>query len=383
MKIVSVETFLVPPRWLFVKVCTDEGVTGWGEPVVEGRAHTVKTMIEELTPLLVDSDPLRIEDTWQLLWRSGFYRGGAILASAVAGIDQALWDIAGKVYGTPVYNLLGGPVREQVRSYSWVEGDSLEELHDHIVERVEHGFDAVKLVASGSMTAIATPSMIDAVVARAQCARNALGPTRDFAMDFHGRVTPANSKRLLSLLDETRPLFIEEPTVPELAAGHLRDLVASTTTPLAMGERQFSRWEFRPLLDAGLAVVQPDISHAGGISETRRIAALAEGYGATIAPHCPLGPIALAASLQVDFAAPNFLIQEQSGGMTYNDGEWGLLDYLVDTSVLTPRAGHLDRPLGPGLGIEIDEAAVRRASEIGHDWHPPIWRHSDGSLAEW
>jgi len=159
--------------------------------------------------------------------------------------------------------------------------------------------------------------------------------------------------------------------------------VASTTTPLAMGERQFSRWEFRPLLDAGLAVVQPDISHAGGISETRRIAALAEAYGATIAPHCPLGPIALAASLQVDFAAPNFLIQEQSGGMAYNDGEWGLLDYLVDTSVLTPHDGHLARPLGPGLGIEIDEAAVRRASEIGHDWHPPIWRHADGSLAEW
>jgi galactonate dehydratase len=286
------------------------------------------------------------------------------------------------VHGTPVYNLLGGPVRERVRSYSWVEGDSLSELHDRIIEQVERGYDAVKLVASGSMTAIADSATIDAVVARAQTARDALGPTRDFAMDFHGRVTPANSKRLLSLLEETRPMFLEEPTVPELAGHHLRDLVLSTSTPLAMGERQFSRWEFRPLLDAGLAVVQPDISHAGGISETRRIAALAEVYGATIAPHCPLGPIALAASLQVDFAAPNFLIQEQSGGMGYN-GDWGLLDYLVDTSVLVPENGYLNRPTAPGLGIEIDEGAVREADKIGHNWHPPIWRHADGTLAEW
>ena len=382
MKIDAVETFLVPPRWLFVKVSTDEGVIGWGEPVVEGRAHTVQTMIAELTPLLMGTDPLRIEDTWQLLWRSGFYRGGAILASAVAGIDQALWDIAGKVYGTPVYNLLGGPVREKVRSYSWAEGDTLDELRDRILEQIALGYDAVKLIASGSMTAIADPAAMDSVVARAQCARETLGPTRDFAIDFHGRVTPANSKRLLALLDETSPMFIEEPTVPELAAGHLRDLVAVTTTPLAMGERQFSRWEFRPLLEAGLAVVQPDISHAGGISETRRIAALAEVYGATIAPHCPLGPIALAASLQVDFAAPNFLIQEQSGGMTYN-GDWGMLDYLIDTSVLTPHNGYLERPTAPGLGIEVDEAAVLKAVEIGHNWHPPVWRHADGSLAEW
>ncbi len=382
MKIESIETFLVPPRWLFVKVTTDDGLIGWGEPVVEGRARTVRTMIDEVTPLILGSDPLRIEDTWQLLWRSGFYRGGAILASAVAGIDQALWDIAGKFYSTPIYNLLGGPVRERVRSYSWAESDSLEELGERILEQVERGYDAVKLIASGSMTAIADPASIDAVVERAQCARTALGPGRDFAMDFHGRVTPANSKRLLSLLEDSRPMFVEEPTVPELAAGHLRDLVDSTTIPLAMGERQFSRWEFRQLLDAGLAIVQPDISHAGGVSETRRIATLAEAYGATIAPHCPLGPIALAASLQVDFASPNFLIQEQSGGMAYN-GDWGVLDYLLDTTVLTPVGGHLERPLGAGLGIEIDEAAVRRADEIGHDWYPPVWRHADGSLAEW
>lgn len=382
MEIISLETFLVPPRWLFLKVTTSDGVVGWGEPVVEGRARTVRAMIDELTPLLIGRNPLAIEDTWQLLWRGGFYRGGAVLASAVAGIDQALWDIAGKVHNVPVYDLIGGPVRDKVRAYSWVEADDLSELRDSIQEHVEAGFDAVKLVASGSMTPIATPAALDAVVARAECARDALGVHGDFALDFHGRVTPANSRRLLALLEPTRPLFVEEPVVPELASLHVRQLVDSTSIPIAMGERAFSRWEFRALLDAGLAVVQPDVSHAGGISETRRIGAQAESYGATIAPHCPLGPIALAASLQIDVASPNFLIQEQSGGMQYN-GDWNPLDYLVDPSVHAVTDGFIARPVGPGLGIEIDESAVRRAAEIGHDWRSPVWRHDDGSLAEW
>ena len=184
----------------------------------------------------------------------------------------------------------------------------------------------------------------------------------------HGRSAPAEC--------------FEEPTVPELASTHLSGLVSSTTIPLAAGERSYSRWDFRPLLDAGLAVVQPDISHAGGVSETRRIAALAETYRATVAPHCPLGPIALAASIQVDIASPNFLIQEQSGGMQYNGG-WDSIDYLVDTTVFDTKDGYIARLTGPGLGIEIDEAAVRKASKEGHNWQPPVWRHDDGSLAEW
>jgi galactonate dehydratase len=382
MKITAIETFLVPPRWLFIKVSTDEGVTGWGEPVVEGMAHTVRTMIEEIEPLLVGRDALLIEDTWQMLWRSGFYRGGAILASAVAGIDQALWDISGKFHNVPIYDLLGGPVREKVRSYTWAEGETLEELRDSIYGQMQSGSDAVKIMASSSLSPIASPADLKAVVERAQTAREVLGEGRDFAIDFHGRSAPANTRRLLAQLEESQPLFVEEPTVPELALGHIGRLAASTKIPLAMGERQFSRWEFKPLLDQGLAVVQPDLSHAGGISETRRIASLAEAFGSSIAPHCPLGPIALAASLQLDFAAPNFLIQEHSAGMAYN-GDWDLLDYLLDRSTLTPQAGYFQRPAGPGLGIEIDEGAVRKAADIGHRWKPPVWRHPDGSIAEW
>lgn len=382
MKIQALETYLVPPRWLFLKITTDEGVIGWGEPVVEGRAATVRTMIAELTPLLIGRDPSHIEDTWQLLWRAGFYRGGAILASAVAGIDQALWDIAGKVHNVPVYDLLGGPVRDRVRTYAWVESDDLGQLEAQIERRIEEGFDAVKLVASGRLSPIASAEVLAGVVDRAELARATLGPARDFALDFHGRSTPVTSRRLLSLLEHTQPLFVEEPTVPELAGAHLRGLVASTSIPLAAGERSYSRWDFRPLLESGLAVVQPDISHAGGISETRRIAALAETYGATFAPHCPLGPIALAASIQVDIAGSNFLIQEQSGGMQYNGG-WDCLDYLLDTSVFDTTDGYINRPSGPGLGIEIDEAAVTKASKEGHNWQPPVWRHDDGSLAEW
>lgn len=382
MKIQALETYLVPPRWLFLKITTDEGVIGWGEPVVEGRAATVRTMIAELTPLLIGRDPSHIEDTWQLLWRAGFYRGGAILASAVAGIDQALWDIAGKVHNVPVYDLLGGPVRDRVRTYAWVESDDLGQLEAQIERRIEEGFDAVKLVASGRLSPIASAEVLASVVDRAELARATLGPARDFALDFHGRSTPVTSRRLLSLLEHTQPLFVEEPTVPELAGAHLRGLVASTSIPLAAGERSYSRWDFRPLLESGLAVVQPDISHAGGISETRRIAALAETYGATFAPHCPLGPIALAASIQVDIAGSNFLIQEQSGGMRYNGG-WDCLDYLLDTSVFDTTDGYINRPSGPGLGIEIDEAAVTKASKEGHNWQPPVWRHDDGSLAEW
>ena len=382
MKIQALETYLVPPRWLFLKITTDEGVIGWGEPVVEGRAATVRTMIAELTPLLIGRDPSHIEDTWQLLWRAGFYRGGAILASAVAGIDQALWDIAGKVHNVPVYDLLGGPVRDRVRTYAWVESDDLGQLKDQIERRIDEGFDAIKLVASGRLSAIASAEVLAGVVDRAELARATLGPARDFALDFHGRSTPVTSRRLLSLLEHTQPLFVEEPTVPELAGAHLRGLVASTSIPLAAGERSYSRWDFRPLLESGLAVVQPDISHAGGISETRRIAALAETYGATFAPHCPLGPIAFAASIQVDIAASNFLIQEQSGGMHYNGG-WDSLDYLLDTSVFNTVDGYITRLPGPGLGIEIDEAAVGKASKEGHNWQPPVWRHDDGSLAEW
>ncbi|TWP50688.1 galactonate dehydratase [Lentzea tibetensis] len=381
MKITGIETFLVAPRWLFLKVSTDEGVSGWGEPVVEGRAETVRAAVHELADLVVGQDPLRIEDHWQVLRRGGFYRGGPVLSSALSGYDHALWDIAGKVRGVPVHELLGGPVRDRVRVYSWVGGDRPVDVHEAVSARVEAGFTAVKMNVSGEMNAIATPREADAVLARARQAREALGPDRDLAIDFHGRVSPAMARRLVRMLEEVQPMFVEEPVVPEVQGDVLASVVSASTVPIATGERLYSRWDFKPVLDAGVAVVQPDPSHAGGISELRRIAALAEVYGASLAPHCPLGPISLAASLQVAFVTPNFLIQEQSAGMHYHGGVEP--EYLVDASVFRFTDGFVGRPTGPGLGIEVDEAVVRRAAEVGHAWRSPVWRHEDGGFAEW
>ncbi|GAB3434722.1 galactonate dehydratase [Actinophytocola sediminis] len=381
MKITEIETFLVPPRWLFLKVSTDEGVVGWGEPVVEGRARTVRAAVHELSELVIGEDPLRIEDHWQRLHRGGFYRGGPVLSSALAGYDQALWDIAGKVRAAPVHELLGGPVRDRVRMYTWVGGDEPGEVADEVAAQVAAGFTAVKMNGSGRLLAIDSPHQARQLVRRAEQARAVLGDERDLAIDFHGRVSPAMARRLLPMLADVAPMFVEEPVLPE----HLHlvgDLVRASPVPLATGERLYSRWDFHAPLAAGVAVAQPDPSHAGGISEVRRIAALAEVHGAALAPHCPLGPIALAAAIQLAFAVPNFLIQEQSLRMHYHSSD-ELLDYVVDPAMFDFVDGYATRPLGPGLGIEVDEAAVRRAGELGHSWHNPVWRHPDGTLAEW
>jgi galactonate dehydratase len=381
MRITRVETFLVPPRWLFVRVETDTGIVGWGEPVVEGNAETVRTAVEQLAERLVGADPLRIEDHWQVMTKGSFYRGGAILASAVAGLDQALWDIAGKHLGVPVHQLLGGHVRDRIRMYGWVGGDEPAEVADAIAAQLEVGLTAVKMNASGRMHPIGSVAEIDGVVERVAAAREVLGPDRDVAVDFHGRFTLANARRVAPLLEPLRPFFLEEPVVPENS--HLiPQLTAATSIPIATGERLFNRQEFLPVLQGGIAVAQPDLSHAGGITEVHKIASLAEVFDVQLAPHCPLGPLALAACLQVGFATPNFLIQEQSIGIHYNQGA-EVLDYVLDKTPLKFVNGHIERLTGPGLGIEIDEQAVRAADRRGHAWRSPVWRHDDGSYAEW
>ncbi|MET8139140.1 galactonate dehydratase [Sphaerisporangium sp. NPDC005288] len=381
MRITGVETFLVPPRWLFCRVQTDEGVAGWGEPVVEGRAEVVRAAVHVLAEYLLGRDPLRVEDHWQVMSKGGFYRGGPVLSSALAGLDQALWDIAGKVHDAPVHVLLGGPVRSRVRMYAWVGGDEPAELADGIAARVEAGFTAVKMNAAGRTSPIPTAAEVAGIVDRVALARELLGPHRDVAVDFHGRFTAAGARRVLPLIAPFHPLFAEEPVLPD-RPHVLREVVGASGVPIATGERLYSRWDFRPVLEAGVAVVQPDLSHAGGISETRRIASLAEVWDAQLAPHCPLGPLALAASLQVAFATPNFLIQEHSIGIHYDQGD-DLLGYVLDPEVFRFTDGHAARPTGPGLGVEIDEAAVRRADQRGHAWRNPVWRHEDGAFAEW
>ena len=304
-----------------------------------------------------------------------------MFSSAVAGIDQALWDIAGKALGVPVHRLLGGHVRDRVRMYGWVGGDDPSEVADHIAQRMALGLTAVKMNASGRLTHLATPAELDGVLERTAAAREVLGPHRDVALDFHGRVSLPNARRLAVLLEPLRPLFIEEPVVPEKSA-LIRAVVEASSVPVATGERLYSRHEFLPVLQAGIAVAQPDLSHAGGITEVRKIAALAEVFDVQLAPHCPLGPIALASCLQIGFSTTNHMIQEQSIGIHYNDGA-DVLDYVVDTAPLRFVDGHIELLTGPGLGIDVDEAAVRAADRRGHAWRTPLWRHADGSFAEW
>jgi galactonate dehydratase len=382
MRITAVESFAIAPRWVFVKVSTDEGVTGWGEASLEGHGEAVTGAIAALREVLVGADPMRIEDHWQTMTKGNFYRGGAVLASAVSGLDQALWDISGKALDVPVHVLLGGPVRDRVRVYGWVGGDRPAQVAEHVAAQVEAGLTAIKMNGGAQLTHLPTQGESREVFDRARVAREVLGPDRDLAIDFHGRVSAPAARRLIAGLAEYHPLFVEEPVLPENNHATLARLVAGTDVPIATGERLFSRWEVLPVLQAGIAVIQPDVAHAGGISEVRRIAALAETFDVAVAPHCPLGPIALAACLQVDFAVPNFLIQEQSLGIHYNVST-DLLDYLVDPGVFDFADGYVKRPLGPGLGVEVDEAAVRRAAELFDGWRTPRWQHPDGSFAEW
>lgn len=382
LEIREIELFQVPPRWLFLKVTTRGGIVGWGEPIVEGRAATVAAAVRELSELLVGRPANRIEDHWQAMYRGGFYRGGPILMSAIAGIDQALWDITGKALAVPVHELLGGAVRERMRVYGWIGGDKPENVAAAARERVRAGYSAVKMNACPEMEWIDTPSAVEDVVERAGAVRDAVGPDVGIGIDFHGRVHRGMAKALLRELEPIRPMFAEEVVLPENNHA-LVTLQHYSSIPIATGERMYSRWDFRSVLEAGsVDIVQPDVSHAGGITEVRKIASMAEAYDVALAPHCPLGPISFAAALQVDFCAINAVIQETSMGIHYNEGA-DLLDYLADPSVFSLRDGFVDRPTGPGLGIEIDEAKVREMARIGHNWRNPIWRNADGSITEW
>lgn len=376
------DLFKVPPRWLFLKITTDEGIEGWGEPVVEGRADTVAAAVREMGEYLVGADPTRIEDLWQTLYRGGFYRGGPILMSAISGIEQALWDISGKMAGLPIYRMLGGAVRDRMRVYSWIGGDRPDDVVAEARRRIDTGMNAVKMNGTEEMAWIDSFTKVEEVLSRVQALRDAFGYSLDIAVDFHGRVHLPMARVLMKELEPFRLMFIEEPVLVENREA-FRELRQHTVTPIATGERNFSRWDFKDLITGGgVDILQPDLSHAGGIWEVRKIAAMAEAYDLAVAPHCPLGPIALAACLQLDFCTPNAFIQEQSLGIHYNQGT-DLLDYLADPSVFRYRDGHVSLPEGPGLGITVNEEVVLEKSREGHNWKNPVWRNSDGSVAEW
>lgn len=382
MKITRLTTLVVPPRWLFLKIETDEGIVGWGEPVVEGRAHSVAAAVEELSDYLVGRDPRNVEDLWTVMYRGGFYRGGPIHMSAIAGIDQALWDIKGKALGVSVSELLGGRVRERIRVYSWIGGDRPADTANAARDAVARGFSAVKMNASEEMQFVDSHAKVDAVLANMAAVRDAVGGDIGIGVDFHGRVHKPMAKILIKELEPYRPMFIEEPVLSENYEA-LRELAPLSCAPIALGERLYSRWDFKRILAEGYVdIIQPDVSHAGGITETRKIASMAEAYDVALALHCPLGPIALAACLQLDGVCYNAFIQEQSLGIHYNQGN-DLLDYITNREVFEYEDGFVAIPNGPGLGIEINEEYVLEQARIGHRWRNPIWRHADGSVAEW
>tara|TARA_R110002049_G_scaffold13280_6_gene57909 strand:+ start:11219 stop:12379 length:1161 start_codon:yes stop_codon:yes gene_type:complete len=378
----NIELFKVPPRWLFVKVTTREGIIGWGEPVVEGKADTVAACVMELQQYLIGKSASNIEDIWQILYRGGFYRGGPILMSAISGIDQALWDIKGKFLGVPVYDLLGGAVRHKMKMYCWIGGDHPEVLLEQAHEKVKAGFQAVKMNATGGMDWISTLKDVKQVANNIRLLREEFGNDLDIGLDFHGRVHKGMVKRLIDELAPYDPMFIEEPVLSENNDA-LKHIYPYTCIPIATGERMFSRWDFKKILEEGVVdIIQPDLSHAGGISEVRRIATLAEAYDVALAPHCPLGPISLASALQVDFVSANAFIQENSIGIHYNQG-FDLLDYVLNPEIFDIKDGYIELFQKPGLGVDMNEEKLREGQKIGHNWSNPIWRGPDGNFTEW
>ena len=382
MKITNLNLYLVRPRWCFLEMETDEGITGWGEPVLEGHCDAVKACVEEMKPYLIGHDPSRIEDIWSTIYRAGFYRGGGVLMSAIAGIDQALWDIKGKVFQTPVYQLMGGPCRDSIRVYSWIGGDRPADVGQAALEKKNAGFTAVKMNATEELQFIDSYAKIDEVLERVASIRETCGKHFGIAIDFHGRVHKPMAKVLAKKLEEFDPMFLEEPVLCENME-YFPEIAAACNIPIATGERLYTRWDFKRLLrTGGVDIIQPDLSHAGGLTEVKKIAAMAEACDVALAPHCPLGPIALASCLNVDATCYNAAIQEQSIGIHYNVGK-SVLDYVKNQADFAFVDGMVQMPKIPGLGVEVNRELVIEESKTPHSWKNPVWRHKDGSVAEW
>lgn len=382
MKITQVNTYYVRPRWGFVEILTDEGIDGWGEAVLEGHCGAVLSCVQEMKTYLIGADPMRIEDIWNVLYRCGFYRGGGVLMSAISGIDQALWDIKGKRYGAPVYELMGGACRDDMKVYSWIGGDRPSDTGAAALEKKNAGFQAVKMNATEELQMVDTYDKIDAVLERVAAIRETCGKYFGIAIDFHGRVHRPMAKILAKKLEEFDPMFIEEPVLCENME-LFPEIAAACNIPIATGERLFSIYDFKRLLEiGGVDIIQPDLSHAGGITSVKKIASMAEAYDVALAPHCPLGPIALASCLNVDATSYNAVIQEQSIGIHYNVGK-SVLDYVKNQEDFAFVDGRVKLPVSPGLGVEVNKELVLEENKTPHEWKNPVWRHADGSAAEW
>lgn len=378
MKISAVETFHVQPRWLFLKISTDEGICGYGEPIVEGRAGTVEKAVAELKDFLIGKDPRKIEYLWQSMYRNTFYRGGAVLTSALSGIEQALWDIKGKYYNIPVYEMIGGIYRNKVRMYCHCWGSTTEKIIDRALKKKREGFTAIKILLEPQMTDVGLMKYVNGQIERFAEIRQAVGEEMDIAIDFHGRVAPDVAIQIINGIEEYRPMFVEEPCLPE-NIDSLVKISRKTKVPIATGERLFTRWGYRELLEKQVVdVLQPDLCHAGGIYETRKIAAMAEVNYCKIASHNPLGPISLAANLNLAVCTPNFLIQEHFG----MPEKWDLgSGYLKVPYVI--KDGYIEICDRPGLGIEVNEQVIKEREYSG-DWDSPrLYNEIDGTIVDW
>ena len=381
MKISDFIVYKVKPRWIFIKINTDEGISGWGELVSGTKTETVVAGAKEMCSKLIGKNPLEIERIWQRLHRS-FFRGGPINGTVISGIEMALWDIKGKALNLPVYELLGGAVRDKIKVYSWIGGDRPSDVVAMAQERWDKGFRAVKMNATSEMHYVDSLEKVNAAVKRVASIREKFGNAMSIGIDFHGRVHKPMAKVLAKALEEYHPMFIEEPVLPENEE-YFAQISNEVSTPIATGERLYTRWGFKNIFKQGAVdIVQPDVSLCGGLLEERKIAAMAEAYDMAVAPHAPYGPVALAATFQVDACTPNVFIQEQSLGIHYNQG-FDLLDFVKNKEIFQYKDSFVDIPKGPGLGIEMDEDKIKDVAQEGLVWNNPAWVNDDGTIAEW
>ena len=383
MKITRLELIKVKPRWMFLKMYTDTDLYGLGEPILEGHATAVEAVVKEFEDYLIGKDPMQIEHHIQALYRGGFYRGGPLMMSAISGIEQAMWDIKGKFYNCPVYEMLGGKCRDKIRMYTHIKRAGvpaefpIEDMLSIADERLSKGYTALKYSIIPPIKTIDNPENTEKHIERFAKVRERIGNKVDLAIDFHGRVSPAMANILIEKLKPYNPMFIEEPCLPE-NVDSMVDIARKTTVPIAAGERLFGKWQYRELIEKqAVSVIQPDICHVGGIFEGRKLAAMAELYYMSVAPHNPLGPISLAACIHLDACIPNFLVQEHPGNP--DDSDLGV-GYITEPFVI--KDGYIDIPTKPGLGIELDEKALAD-KEYDGKWTTPRLYFEDGSNADW
>ncbi len=385
MKITKLETFHVKPRWLFLKISTDEGLAGFGEPIIEGKSKIVEAAVHSIGKMIIGKNPCDIERLWQLMYRGAFYRGGPIMVSAISGIEQALWDIKGKYHQMPVYEMLGGKVRDKIRVYPHIDGSypsggtDTEHFVSCALKRKEQGFNFLKLgLPDLPVKYLESPARLNEFVEKFKAIREAVGDDMDLAIDCHGRMSPAMAIKFCRAMEPLQPVFIEEPVLPENVDALVK-VKEATSVPIAAGERLYTKWGFRELIEKqAVAIVQPDCCHAGGILEVKKIATMAEAYYCGIAPHNPLGPISLAACLQVDACTPNFVIQEFP--CMYNGWDTGT-QYLKEPFKV--KEGYIDIPTGNGLGIEVNEESLKEMAYDG-DWSNPLFFDpDDNAIGDW